>query len=147
MPDPPDRGKNVMRSLEGSVIESLDRSPVRMSRVVQQGTGAEREQVTFPDDDAERIAIHIVLLPRHLIVIVTVKPGKDQHRESPGRVSPAPRDQCSDQRPKTMSSQLGCCVERIRFMMPSRQMSCPCTNNPVASFFIRRPWTALDAAP
>ena len=42
MSEPPDRGKKIMRTLEGSVIECLDGSPVRMIRVVQQGTECEQ---------------------------------------------------------------------------------------------------------
>ena len=88
MSEPPDRGEKIMRTLEGSVIECLDGSPVRMIRVVQQGTGTECEQVARPDDDAERIAVYIVLLPRHLLVIITVKAGNDPHRESPDECLP-----------------------------------------------------------
>jgi len=58
-----------MRGLHRSVIEIDDCSPIRMTCIVQH----DASKAYVPDarryDDCKRMAIHIVLFPRHLVVI------------------------------------------------------------------------------
>ena len=49
------------------------------------------------------------------------------------------------QRPKTMFSHTGSCLERSRFRMASLQMSCPSVSSFSAVFLTRPEWTAPDA--
>ena len=81
VPEPPNGSKKIMRTLESSVIESIDIAPVRMISVGEQSTRTECENIARPDDDAQSNAIHVALLQRRLSVVITVKVDTYQHGE------------------------------------------------------------------
>ena len=85
IPEAPNRSQKVVSVLKRPVIITINRAPFWVIGIVQKESSKLCVPGAFPNDDLQRLWIHVVLFPGHFHVHVTFKKGYDIHLGSPAR--------------------------------------------------------------